>query len=441
MVATLPARGSAPELLAPAYQQSGGASVRAHLVPAALLLLALVGTVAKDWYEGPAANDNPSSFSQARIKLNYDYPPNEKNQVGSSMRFGLKMLDPDNPTIANTKKLTYDERGRTNSTVARIDGTDLVFGYKAGKWQGKPKNLDRQDGKQATWVFDAGVNITQSVQIVQGEPQVVKGDYRPLWDTSLVRYTIENRDGRPHRVGLRIVLDTFIGGNDGAPFTVPGLPGLVDRMEDFRGAKVPDTILVLENPDLKDPGTVAQFNLRLSGKLEMPGRVSLTRWPGHDPGLLRFDVPMAPFLNPLGKDPKDGDSAVVIYWDERDLPAHTKREVGFSYGLGSIASGTGKLALTVGGALVVNTELTVVGLVTNPQPGETLTLEVPDGLAVSDATPRTQPVPALQSGLNRPSPVTWKVRANRTGDFNLVLHSSTKTSQERRITIKATPLF
>jgi hypothetical protein len=434
------ATGSAPELLATPRRRRDRASVWIHILPAGLLLLALVGTLAKDFFAGPAPEAEPV-FDPPRIKLAYDYPANDKLKVGSTMKFGLTMLDPDDPSIANAKKLTYDERGRSNSTVVRIDGADLVFGDKGGKWQAKPKKTGKYGGKEATWIFDNGIHVTQVVQIVPGEPQVIKGDYKSLLDTCLIRYTIDNRGGQPHKVGLRMVLDTFIGGNDGVPFTVPGLSGLVDQMEDFKGPKVPDYILVLENPDLKNPGTVAQVNLKLGGKLEAPARVSLTHWPGYDPGLRRFDVPVVPFITPLERDRGEGDSAVVLYWDEQDLPARKTRQVGFSYGLGSISSGTGQLALTVGGALVVNNELTVVGLVTSPQPGEKLILEVPAGLTLSDATPQLQPVAPLQKGSNRPSPVTWKVRANRTGEFTLILRSSLGPTQERRITVKANPLF
>ena len=41
-------------------------------------------------------------------------------------------------------------------------------------------------------------------------------EVRPL-DTCLVKYKVENRDKSTHQVGLRVLLDTYIGENDGVP--------------------------------------------------------------------------------------------------------------------------------------------------------------------------------------------------------------------------------
>ena len=66
----------------------------------------------------------------------------------------------------------------------------------------------------------------------------------------------------PHKVGLRVMLDTFIGANDGVPFTIPGKPGFVDTKADFGEKQIPDYIEAVENPDdPKNPGTVARLGL------------------------------------------------------------------------------------------------------------------------------------------------------------------------------------
>ncbi len=36
-----------------------------------------------------------------------------------------------------------------------------------------------------------------------------------------------------HKVGIRVMLDTYIGANDGVPFTIPGKKGFVDTRADF----------------------------------------------------------------------------------------------------------------------------------------------------------------------------------------------------------------
>jgi hypothetical protein len=44
---------------------------------------------------------------------------------------------------------------------------------------------------------------------------------------------LENRDTAPHDVGVRFLLDTFIGTNDGVPFLIPGSSELCDTQKRF----------------------------------------------------------------------------------------------------------------------------------------------------------------------------------------------------------------
>src|SRR5262249_11002110 len=198
------------------------------------------------------------------------------------------------------------------------------------------------------WLLDdRKIAVAQQVEIIPG-PQT------RLKDTCLVRYTIDNRDRRAREVGLRYLLDTYIGANDGVPFTIPGDTRLCDTLLKFdRPERVPDFIQALERQDLENPGTIAHLQLRLGGRLEPPTRVTLGCWPdnqvakdGKAPTALAqltgWEVPVAPIhtLSP-------GDSAVTIYWDPRPMAGGATREVGFSYGLGAIATAgaaKGKLA-------------------------------------------------------------------------------------------------
>ena len=133
------------------------------------------------------------------------------------------------------------------------------------------------------------------------------------------------------------------------------------------------------------------------------------------------------------------DSAVVLYWNPRELKPGEKREVGFSYGLGLVSSGKGgALGVTVGGSFTPGGELTVVALVSSPQPGQMLTLDLPPGFTRVEGS-REQPVPQAMAG--RPSPVTWRIRSSATGRFELKVRSSTGTEQKRSVTIKTNTIF
>ncbi len=75
----------------------------------------------------------------------------------------------------------------------------------------------------------------------------------------MIRYDLVNEDTEMHRVGLRFLLDTYIGNNDGVPFIVPGSEKLCNTQQSFPTKKtVPDYIEALENDDPLNPGTVAR---------------------------------------------------------------------------------------------------------------------------------------------------------------------------------------
>jgi hypothetical protein len=433
-----------------------------HLVPALVLLLALGGIAARDYFfkpevpvEAPAEDEVTLLDPTPRLAIRY-------HDVGDlvihnpSMRFGLVMLQEDDPLkTGQKKKLTYDPLGRSNNTCLKIDGGERLFGENEptlfpeppGHWEGMKEPLGggrpwTREGAKSTWVYDdVKVAITQTVEIVPGEQS-------HLLDTCLVRYRIENRDGEPHRVGLRFLLDTYIGANDGVPFLIPGSKRLCDTKASFDSpADVPDFIEALEHENLVKPGTVAQLQFRLGKQIESPDRVTLGAWP--DKNLAHFhpylrlrlrqqltgwDVPVLPL-----KTITPPDSAVTIYWNERPLAPGEVREVGFTYGLGDLAGAEahGKLALTVGGALAVGREFTVTAYVSHPQPRQKLTLVVPEGFQIT-AGSAEQVVPPLPKDASSPnSPVTWKVRAAKAGTYTLKVQSSTGETQSKPVTIRS----
>jgi hypothetical protein len=384
----------------------------------------------------------------------------------ASMRFGLVMLkgqDPQKP--GQRKRLTFDEKGFTNNTCVRLEGKEFLFGERpfrlresgrplglgfAGHWKSDEERdvyspadgKSRGEGRRSVWVYDAErIQITQFVEVVPGEQS-------RLLDTCLVRYLIQNQDTRPHLVGLRFLLDTYIGANDGVPFTIPGARTLCDTQQVFdRPEAVPDFIQALERENLRDPGTVAQVQLRLGGRLEAPSRVSLGAWPNpeladRDPRCRQektlWEVPVFPI-----KTLKTPDSAVTLYWDEKELPPGGRREVGFSYGLGNVASteGAGRLGLSVGGRFQPGGEFTLTALVSEPLPEESLTLELPQSFQILDGG-TTQPVPSVPAGaVRRTSPLSWRIKAGPEGTYTLQVKSSAGASQKLDLRIRSSSIF
>jgi hypothetical protein len=375
----------------------------------------------------------------SRDGVTVDPEPRVEYQYDSSMRFGIRVVR-DAAGKPTSKVLTFSQNGTTNNTVLRIDGKESVFGVGAGKWLERDKKLPADPGRHAvngstsTW-FVNDIAVSQILEIVPSkQPVEVKpGVQQRLLDTCLIRYVIENKDSKPRKVGLRIMIDTQIGGNDGVPFTVPGL-GLVDTMKDFPTAKeVPEFVQALETGNLLKPGTVGHLSLKIAG-LESPDRVSLTHWPGSS---APWEVPIKPI--------KEGrfDSAIVLYWQERELRPGEKRELGFAYGLGSISSTerTGHLALTVDGQFDVGQLFTATAYVNNPSKGESLTLILPKGLERSGGADK-EPVPPLAAQAKEGnSIVSWKIKALAPGQFTIKVVSSVGLEATKSVTILAAPII
>jgi hypothetical protein len=294
-------------------------------------------------------------------------------------------------------------------------------------------------GVKSVWIQnDNQVEVTQFVEMVRGQRS-------QLLDTCRVRYRIENRDSKNHTVGIRFLLDTFIGGNDGVPFTIPGDPNLCDTMKDLpaqaKDKKIPDFLQALEKADLARPGTIAHLRLKLEN-LEPPVRVTLGAWPHEKLRVLNrkaagpltlWDVPLLP-LKSLGLN----DSAITIYWKEAPLAPGGKREVGFEYGLWNLASAGNRLATTVDGAFRPEGELTVVAYVnrSDQQKDETVTLKLPEGFQLLEGT-ETQHVPAPpKDARNSTTPITWRVRAGPTGSHQFSVTSSSGFSQTLEVEIR-----
>jgi hypothetical protein len=412
-----------------------------HIIPAVMLMLVVLGVVVRDALTRPPRRPEPGPRTDVKIEehngegggqvaeVPIDPTPRVRYQYGKNMRFGLVGTE---AVGGRFKQLTYSVDGHSNSTVLRVDGQVVEFGGLSGETRQTPAAPGFQPGQsfqsKAVWAWNNKIQVSQALDVVPSQQPVdVGGTPKRLLDTCLVGYQILNLDNRPHRVGLRALVDTLIGINDGVPFTVPGRQGLVNTSADFRpAARVPDFIQALEVPNLRAPGTVAHMSLKLGGGFEAPERVSLTRWPSFD--FIRWEVPVQNMRD---------DSAVVLYWQDKALQPGEKRTLGFAYGLGTVSGseGGGKLAVSLSGSFEPGEEFTVTAYVNRPQPDQTLTLNLPNELQRTQGD-ATQAVRAQVGQEN--SVVTWKVRVVQTGRYTLEVRSSTGVSQSRTLTITRT---
>jgi hypothetical protein len=373
----------------------------------------------------------------------------------ATMRFGL--------TVNGGGQLTYSSGGMTawtNNCVVQIDGASRIFGdsgwhlpaggtigpVRTGKWEVKSEEAKGlKQGTRSVWLWDdVGIRVTQTVSLV---PNLQSRAF----DTCRVHYKIENTGTISRRVGLRFLLDTFIGTNDGVPFLLPGKKQLCSTTEEFnRPEDIPDFIQACEREG-DDRGTVAHIGLRLAEPiLDQPTRVTLGAYPS--PGLSKFiadarrfkfqqemtewDVPVVP-IKTLASNP---DSAVVIYWDAKELAPGKSREMAFTYGLGQV-TGKSKLALTAGGSFVVGGEFTVTAYIKDPRPDQKVTLILPEGFSLVDGDKEMDVPPLPRDGSTTISPVTWRVKAGGEGTHTIKVRTSDDLEQQQKLKITAKGIF
>ncbi len=251
---------------------TGGGRLWLHIVPAVLLFLAVLSVVffdllskrpadavmpEDDVHEERASSGDPYQYAEGSLK---DADPLLTLRFNKNMRFGLEMKkerDPNNPD--RLKRLTYEDDGGSNNTILKVDDAEYFFGEttnRNNRWVRNESDVKIPNGALSTMEFvRERIRVTQHVQIVPGQSGYL--------ETCLVHYTIRNQDDAKHKVGLRVLLDTYIGANDGVPFTIPGRKGFVETKANFMRKQIPDYIEVIERPnDPKDPGTVARLGLR-----------------------------------------------------------------------------------------------------------------------------------------------------------------------------------
>ena len=346
-------------------------------------------------------------------------------------RFGIMSTlgDPGRSDDDN-KLLTFDYVGGTSNTRLSVDGEQPIYGSDEGAFEQAP--AASEGVITSIWTYKQ-VRVTQRLEVVAGAASRLLGTMR-------IEYLLENQDSIPHEVGLRIMMDTLIGENDGVPFAVPGRSGIVDRAVELVGDQVPDFIQALERPDLVNPGVIVHMTLR-GGDATPPDRVVISAWDGSDMPW-EYLASLGGEGHPLhrhGVEGNDPDSAVAHYYDPQTLqPGETRTIVTF-YGLGGISStetGNPTLSLTFARQVKEGDSFWVAAMVVNPSDGQTLRIELPAGLALADGETAEKRV-TFSSG-DAFTQVSWQVKAVTPGEGVIrIALSPDVVTEEQSITVES----
>jgi hypothetical protein len=248
--------------------------------------------------------------------------------------------------------------------------------------------------------------------VVEQSLDIVRSPTTGVQDNARIKYRFKNQGQTPVKVGLRTLLDTMVGNNDGAPFRLGNQE--ITAEYSAQGNEAPDFWQAFDS--LAKPAVIAQGTLK-GEDITTPDRIVYTNW--GKAADYPWDFPVEPGQDFLRQDEDELDSAVVMFWEPRELGPGAESEIIIYYGLGGITVSPGKTFLGISAPAEIqysNTQprnYTIVmylehhgeGLAKNVK----INLVLPKGLeAVSGATAIT--LPELLPEVTKQ--FSWEVRPN-----------------------------
>ncbi|GAB6136838.1 cohesin domain-containing protein [Halanaerobaculum tunisiense] len=228
----------------------------------------------------------------------------------------------------------------TSYTTVRIDKTDYVFGGPTDKRAGKQgrygKLIQAPQLKKDQIITKYQFGKVMVTQILS----FVTSNTTGLPDTAQIKYRVTNQGEKEHKLGLRIMLDTMLGANDGAPFRIKEKAVTADQM--YNQEEAPGFWQAFDS--LNDPQVTAQGTIK-GQNITTPDRIYLADWGSLADGVWDFDFnPGQKFLR---KGEFELDSALALLWQPETLQPGETREYKTNYGLGGITIVPGLLSLGV----------------------------------------------------------------------------------------------
>lgn len=220
--------------------------------------------------------------------------------------------DPNNDAD-NDKKLLYGHPGGTTSdTLIRIDNQDYFF-------DNYVTDISfNEAGAECIATAEIGdVTVKQIITLTTNR-------YTGMEDVASIRYTYTNHGSTAKKIGVRIMLDTMLGYNDGAPFRVNG-EDIVTETE-YTGNRVPQywqSFDSLQNPNVTSTGFFYYT------PDEAPDKVQFAYWPQICGSSWDYRVTSGMSFT--------RDSAVAAYFYPKTVPTNGSGSVVTYYGISGFA--------------------------------------------------------------------------------------------------------
>lgn len=359
----------------------------------------------------------PSAWAAGTVSISNEYIRITVNAEDSETgRFGVETTggDPENPDDSELALIYGKPVPWTSYTTIRINGEDWVFGGAASKRAGASGKYGDAVAKPA--VKGSSIVTTYMLGQIRATQDLsfAKNQMTGYYDTARIAYTLRNEGSAPAKVGLRLMLDTMLGRNDGAPLRAG--EAAIESDAGFAGSQIPDFWQAFDS--LTDPSITSQASLR-GRDLTPPSRAVFSNWGAFADNL--WDIRLVPGRDFTREGEFDLDSAAAMYWDELTIQPGSQVTLVTYYGLGGITVAPGELSmgLAVPAELETSAEgqqsaFTAIAYIQNTGKGPALdvkvSIELPKGLELVSASDATRIVGDMKQG--QLVQLSWQVRTD-----------------------------
>ena len=262
---------------------------------------------------------DPSSPTYAQDKLDYI----KSRQTGDApLLYGTE------PGYFSTSYIQgyVHQNGKFN--IGTADGDCLLFSYPGGETSETLIRINSIDYRFHNYVTDITFSDDRKSCIATAEIgditvkqilSIVRNPNSTSENVVSIQYMLENNSSSAVDVGVRIMMDTMLGSNDGAPFRVNGANITTER--EFIGNAIPQVYQATDS--LSDPNLTATGYFYFSGS-EKPDKVQFAYWGDISGSSWDYQIINGRILT--------NDSAVAVYFNEKSLPSYSCRSVVTYYG-------------------------------------------------------------------------------------------------------------
>lgn len=195
----------------------------------------------------------------------------------------------------------------TSETMIRINSSDYFFDDYVNFVS---ISADRKSCVATAYIDE--VLVTQTTSIVRNANSSTE-------NVVSIRYTCENQSSENKTIGVRIMMDTMLGNNDGAPFRVNGVS--VTKELEFRGSSIPQVYQAYDS--LTDTSLTATGYFYYNAS-EKPDKVQFAYWPNVRGASWNYTIDPSDYLT--------SDSAVLAYFNEKSVAPGGSVSAGTYYG-------------------------------------------------------------------------------------------------------------